>query len=344
MAAQILLAVGFSAACAVVSFPVTSLNTDRDTFQKLNASTSGSDDLATSLVLPALQNVFKQAKNSILVETGDAVIQADFQDTQVDNDCHHKIQAKHPKAVGTIEKSSFLRFGVASISWRGATVFAEAELNSKLDISADVCVRVGRKIFGHHCSQLARKTVGIDVLSDGQTGVGLNMTAHNAHIAMVNRTWSLVFNFHASAVGTVVKWNVQKVTADNCGINVLGITIGSVCGTIERHVRDKVQVLTHKVVTVTAPKLLNKLEDKINTRVGSVVAIPLKITDATETPEQQCEHSPYGFCCEIGKPCDCSKGVMSPGQCAQGSYAFCCSVGVPCDCSKPPSDEAAVLV
>ena len=153
-------------------------------------------------------------------------------------------------------------------------------MDSKLDISTDVCVRVGRKIFGHHCSQIARKTVGIDILSDGATGIGLSLAASNARVAMVNGTWSLVFDFHASVVGTVLKWNIEKVAADNCKIKILGITIASVCGTIERHVKDKAQVLTDKVMTLTAPNLLKKLEDKINTKIGSEVVIPLKIPKA----------------------------------------------------------------
>eukprot|EP00746_Dinoflagellata_sp_MGD_P007723 gnl/MRDRNA2_/MRDRNA2_115352_c0_seq1.p1 gnl/MRDRNA2_/MRDRNA2_115352_c0~~gnl/MRDRNA2_/MRDRNA2_115352_c0_seq1.p1 ORF type:complete len:291 (+),score=67.97 gnl/MRDRNA2_/MRDRNA2_115352_c0_seq1:61-933(+) len=263
----------------VTSFPVTSLSVPQSTFAKLNSTSTGNDGLATQVLLPALQGVFKDVKYQIEVESGDVVISAQFPDTQVDGDCHHKIEAEHPKAVGTIEKSSFLRFGVSNVSWHGATVFADAELDSKLDINTDVCVRVGEEIFGHHCSQIARKTVGIDVLSDGQTGIGLNLTAYNAHIAKVNGTWSLVFNFHATVVGTVLHWNVEKVTADNCKIKIIGIEIASVCGTIERHVKDKVQTLTDQVMTVTAPNLLKKLQDKINTKIGDVVVIPLKIGD-----------------------------------------------------------------
>jgi len=224
-----------------------------------------------------LQQLFAKAEYAIAVEKGDIIVQASFPDTQVDDDCHHKIKAEHPKATGTLLGSSFLKFGVANVSWHGITVFADAEVDAALDISTDVCVRVGEKIFGHHCSQVARKTVGIDVLSDGKNGVGINMTAYNAHVASVNGTWSLVFNFHASVVGKVLSWNVEKVHADNCKIKILGIEIASVCGTIERHVKDKAQTLTQQVTQVTAPKVLKKLESKINTAIGSQVAIPLKI-------------------------------------------------------------------
>jgi len=58
----------------------------------------------------------------------------------------------------------------------------------------------------------------------------------------------------------------------------------------------------------------------------------------------QCGSSAYSFCCAVGTPCDCSKGVTAEGQC-QGSikgltsYAYCCSFGTPCDCSRPPKSE-----
>merc|ERR1712072_1113461 len=58
----------------------------------------------------------------------------------------------------------------------------------------------------------------------------------------------------------------------------------------------------------------------------------------------QCGSSAYSFCCAVGTPCDCSKGVTAEGQCSGSihgltSYAYCCSFGTPCDCSKPPTFE-----
>jgi len=51
----------------------------------------------------------------------------------------------------------------------------------------------------------------------------------------------------------------------------------------------------------------------------------------------QCKTASYAFCCEVGTPCDCTKGTTAPGQCKPESYGFCCSVGTPCDCSQPPA-------
>merc|ERR1719436_612603 len=66
--------------------------------------------------------------------------------------------------------------------------------------------------------------------------------------------------------------------------------------------------------------------------------------ESISAPLNQCKSASYAFCCEVGKPCDCTKGTTAPGQCEQASYAFCCSVGTPCDCTQPPLGDENILV
>jgi hypothetical protein len=175
-----------------------------------------------------------------------------------------------------VKNSTYMQAGV-KLSWRAVSVFVDAELDAVLDIGGDVRVRVGKHVFGHHCTQIARKTMGLDIKSDGKTGVGINMTASNARLTHENGTWFLVFNFHADVVGKVVQWNVDRITADGCKIKILDIEVASVCGYVERHVQSKVQALLNQVTTVDAPAILKRLEERINTAIGTVVKIPLKI-------------------------------------------------------------------
>lgn len=268
-------------ATGVNGFPITSLELTKDQFSKLN-STGPRDGLATSLLLPHLSAFFKQAESAIKIESGDIIIEEHFPDTTIDDDCNHKVEALNGHAKGDIKNSSFLTGGL-KVSWKSVSVFIDAELDAILDIGGDVRVRVGKHIFGHHCTQLARKTMGLSVDSDGQNSIGINMTASNAHLEYLNSTWYLSFNFHADVVGTVLKWNVDKITADGCKIKILGIEIASVCGYVERHVKDKLQSLLNTVERIDAPKILKKLQDKINTAIGSTVRIPLKLAGQTNT-------------------------------------------------------------
>merc|ERR1740121_2901184 len=80
------------------SFPVRNLQVSQATFQKLNSSSPGRDITATSALLPELQKFFRGVEASVEVVAGDVVIDTSFPDTQIDDDCHHKIEAEHPKA------------------------------------------------------------------------------------------------------------------------------------------------------------------------------------------------------------------------------------------------------
>eukprot|EP00929_Paragymnodinium_shiwhaense_P083968 TRINITY_DN44880_c0_g1_i1.p1 TRINITY_DN44880_c0_g1~~TRINITY_DN44880_c0_g1_i1.p1 ORF type:complete len:288 (+),score=55.60 TRINITY_DN44880_c0_g1_i1:291-1154(+) len=265
------------AACLVArAFPVTELALSADQFSQLNTTTGSHDSLATSLILPKLEAFFKSAEAAIIIQPGDIVIKAKLPDQTIDDSCDHDIQALNGHCDGEIKSSTYLEAGV-KLSWNSATVFVDAELDAALDVGGDVRVEIGKHVFGHHCTHLGRKTMGIDIASDGKNGVGINMTASNAHIEHVNGTWYLAFKFHADVVGRVIQWNVDKITADGCKIKILGIEILSVCGYVEKHVKDKVQTLLNTVTKVDAPKILQRLQDKINTAVGDEVRIPLKL-------------------------------------------------------------------
>ena len=71
---------------------------------------------------------------------------------------------------------------------------------------------------------------------------------------------------------------MDKVKANKCKIKILGIQIASARGVMGEEVKKHVQDLTDHVGKVDAPKLLAKLEKVINTKVGSVVVIRLRIT------------------------------------------------------------------
>lgn len=64
-----------------------------------------------------------------------------------------------------------------------------------LDINGDVKVELGKKVFGH-CEHIAHKTVGLDVVSHGTVGLGLNFTASDAHVEKVWYCYSVPQHIH----------------------------------------------------------------------------------------------------------------------------------------------------
>lgn len=262
-----------SACWSSSAFPIPYI---RVTNEQLTELSDGSEALTTSLLLPELKRFFTAAENAIIVEPGDIIIPASFPDVELDHSCSHRIQALNGHAVGDVRNTSHLT-GDTKVTWHDYSVFLDAELDASLEISGDVRVRTGVKLFGH-CDQIARDTMALDLTTTGVNGVGISLSATRQGIERINGTAYLVFDFHADVVGKVVSWNVQDISVQHgCKIKILGITIASVCGYIEDKVRDKVQVLMDVATKVDAPKILQRLEDKINTAVGDTVRIPLKV-------------------------------------------------------------------
>jgi hypothetical protein len=94
---------------------------------------------------------------------------------------------------------------------------------------------------------------------------------------------------------------------------------------------------------VVKPELKAELKGtvKVNDpKADEVMCLNVDTVVGTEKLTEQalgnCKKASYTFCCEVGAPCDCTKGTTAPGQCKPESYGFCCSIGTPCDCSVPP--------
>ena len=70
---------------------------------------------------------------------------------------------------------------------------------------------------------------------------------------------------------------MQEVTANNCKLKILGIEILSYCGLIERAIKNGVDKLSARAIKVEVPKVAAKVEQALNTVIGGVVRIPLKL-------------------------------------------------------------------
>lgn len=286
-------------------FPVSNMEVSKDEFTQMSG-TGFHDVLATKKLLPHLQAFFKGASAGIIVEPGDIVVNHAFSDVTIDNACHHTISLSGGHCGGDVKNSSYLEGGVR-LSWNSATVFVDAELDSSLDIGGNVRVEVGQSFGGDSCTHLAHKTAGLDVKSDGKNGVGINMTANNAHVEHEDGTWYLAFNFHADVVGRVLQWNVDKITANGCKLEILKIPIISVCGFIEKEVRQHIQPLMDHVTKIDAPKILQKLQNQINTKVGSKVRIPLKLPWMVAEKATECNKDCEDTCLRNGGGKDCAQ-------------------------------------
>lgn len=272
-------AVGAGLVAISSTFPLQSIEVSQAVVDQLNSTAAGPqrDALASGILLPQMQHLFTQDIYKIEVLPSDFHFQQSQKGMVVKDNCEQHTEVLTPVITnGVVEKGSYLKYGVADVNWKGLTVFADVQLQSQLDINLQLFIKTGVQAF-HRCNTLHGQKMGLDLSSDGQTGVGLNFTASNAHLAFVQGQLSLVFNFHASVVGTVIQWNVDKVIANGCKISVLGVQIMDVCGKVQDMVRQAANQYEQQATQITVPNLLQRLQDKINTAIGSQVVIPIRL-------------------------------------------------------------------
>ena len=223
----------------------------------------------------------------VLVLGDDFTISGKYADQTVSDHCHARVSLLNNHYSGTALHGSYLN-GTIKVGWPDSSAFASAYLDAVLKLSGDVRIRLGQRIFGH-CPQIARDTLNLKLHAHGQNLIAASLDLQNLKIAKVNGTWSIVFNLKFSLKGTSLQWKMDDVNVQHgCTLKVLGIKILSVCGWVERKVREKANELMNKISNVYAPNLVHRIEAAFQSKIGDTVVIPLTWDMDDEGVIEQC--------------------------------------------------------
>ena len=230
---------------------------------------------------------FSVTKNMVLVLGDDFTISGKYADQTVSDHCHARVSLLNNHYSGTALHGSYLN-GTIKVGWPDSSAFASAYLDAVLKLSGDVRIRLGQRIFGH-CPQIARDTLNLKLHAHGQNLIAASLDLQNLKIAKVNGTWSIVFNLKFSLKDTSLQWKMDDVNVQHgCTLKVLGIKILSVCGWVERKVREKANELMNKISNVYAPNLVHRIEAAFQSKIGDTVVIPLTWDMDDEGVIEQC--------------------------------------------------------
>jgi len=106
--------------------------------------------------------------------------------------------------------------------------------------------------------------------------------------------------------------------------------------TEKQHEDQPALPFTAAVVHLTADDQNGESVTCLDVHTGvSVEELPAA-QDELEESSGNCGGTAYSYCCGVGTPCDCSKGMASAGQCGSAAYGYCCMYGTKCDCDSPP--------
>ena len=149
--------------------PLSSFNLSLEQSDKLRDGDDESVALARDIINDALKNYVQEGNVNIDIENNDIIIDAVFDDRVLKDECSLKLFALHPRAKGTIKKSSELKADIYDGDFTAGqfSAAAKADLDVQLDLNFDFRAQIGAKIFGK-CRKIGRDTLGIDLKTSGK--------------------------------------------------------------------------------------------------------------------------------------------------------------------------------
>jgi len=255
--------------------PLSSFNLTVDQIEKLRSGDDESLSLAKDIINDALKEYVKEGNVDIVIEDNDIIIDAAFDDRVLKDRCSLKLFALNPRARGTIKRSSKLQADIydGDFSFGEFSAAAKADLDVQLDLIFDFRAQVGAKIFGK-CRKIGRDTLGIDLKTSGKAVVAVALEGTDIEIGP--NLENIKFKLNLSILGRLDNWNVDDLDVSKCQVKLFNrVEIGSYCSAAKTLIQRALQGYINKWTKVEAPKLIEKLERKIQSKVGDEIVIPL---------------------------------------------------------------------
>ena len=197
----------------------------------------------------------------------------------------------------------------------------------KVTFRADIRVYLGTRLWFGDCKNYARKTCATEATSTGFNKILVTLSASDYQTYTIGDQDYLEFK-----LGVQVENNLEDSTTyapmsaprgSGCNLEVLGIKIDSIDKYIQRGANSYLQSQVNKVNELRGPKLIQRLEDVLQARLGSVVTLPVNITGVNGRRKREavkrCQRKecPSGFF-RIGNTQRCQKtfGTSAP-NCSQ---------------------------
>ena len=197
----------------------------------------------------------------------------------------------------------------------------------KVTFRADIRVYLGTRLWFGDCKNYARKTCATEATSTGFNKILVTLSASDYQTYTIGDQDYLEFK-----LGIQVENNLEDSTTyapmsaprgSGCNLEVLGIKIDSIDKYIQRGANSYLKSQVNKVNELRGPKLIQRLEDVLQARLGSVVTLPVNITGVNGRRKREavkrCQRKecPSGFF-RIGNTQRCQKtfGPSAP-NCSQ---------------------------
>jgi len=310
-------------------FVLDEITMDAATYEACSTCDGRADRAGNLAVSQALKQYMEKNHVKFAIESGDVKLTEGLPNQRVDtgHSCTKTAEARGVTITAEMVNDNDELDSMA-INYFEMTklAFLSGDVPHKVTFRADIRVWLGFKLFGD-CKNYGRKTCATEATSTGINKVLVTLSASDYQTYTIGGQDYLEFKLGIQVENiledSATYAPMSAPRGSGCNLEVLGIKIDSIDKYIQRGANSYLKSQVNKVNELRGPKLIQRLEDVLQAKLGSVVTIPVNITGVNGRRKRQagerCQRMecPSGFF-RIGNTQRCQKtfGTTAP-NCSQ---------------------------
>ena len=143
----------------------------------------------------------------------------------------------------------------------GLEALLQTQVDAEIKVEADLSVEAKSFIAWV-------QTFPMEVSTRGQVDILVILTVSDIELAVEEGDLVVNYNTKIDLKGRMFNWNVDSVEMDNCSLKLGRQSIGSVCPLVKSVLKNGLQAYLDTWTQFEVPRLLEKLDDKLKSKLG----------------------------------------------------------------------------
>ena len=143
----------------------------------------------------------------------------------------------------------------------GLEALLQTQVDAEIKVEADLSVETKSFIAWV-------QTFPMEVSTRGQVDILVILTVSDIELAVEEGDLVVNYNTKIDLKGRMFNWNVDSVEMDNCSLKLGRQSIGSVCPLVKSVLKNGLQAYLDTWTQFEVPRLLEKLDDKLKSKLG----------------------------------------------------------------------------
>ena len=207
-----------------------------------------------------LKNDVKSSGLSVQVQEEDVILEKHFPDQEITSSGKVEVRASNVIGDGRILNSTNLTSSIDDTDI-GVEAILQTQVDAEIHLKANLKVKTKAIIAWEH-------TFPIEIGTRGKVDISVMLGISEIQLAMEKGDLVVNYNTRIELRGKMFDWNVDAVEMENCELKLGQQSIGSICPLVKSVFKNGLQAYMDKWSNFEAPRLLKKLERKLNSKLG----------------------------------------------------------------------------